>query len=676
MKLNLIWVLLLVSLNLSAQNTPQGWKDKGNDSLLRENYLQALEDFRSALKLNPNYLDAHEGLVQAFFSLGEFDEAGRAIGEAVRLGSGQTRIKVLQGRVLLGQGQLEEGLKLFQDVLSREPKNLGAFFGRAEYFVLKGKYLQAQKDYHEVLKADIGNLRAHLALIIMNLHQGTFSPVPSLLENILRNHSTDPLTHWWASQYYYKNGNLNRAQESLDNYLRLKKSGLIPPARGELNKGLIFKTVLLLSQNKPGEAVEVVTQIVSITPQLAYGWYLKGLAEFEDGRTAEALSSLERCLGLEKDNEMARIALENLLINQDSLEEYKLKKAALAEYHFTLGREALSSSRLTLAYDECRRGLLINPDSLLGIRKLAEIFKIQGLMTSYRDALVRIEDRYGLQDLDTSFRDEIEIQRSLYPDSFPDRWNIKINDFEKAAPRKINLGIYYLPASSQLDYFSGVKHLADFFQNEMGQNRNFEFLDAQFKNIKPSPVENQSTAFRMARENNQEFYILLEFREGFRDLTAVAQVYLGKSGRLLQTFPIYKKGLQRVATALRDLSKSVGNYFPLWGRLLQRNKNIGLVSIGTRDGVKKELKFTILKSGTSTFSGDDGFIKFSLADSLGTFTVTDLDDRLAEGTLEKTGFYDLITPGDEVLFVPTPKEPTPVVWPAYSELQRNILGLR
>lgn len=674
----LILLLFLAALTpgLSAQSTPQAWQQRGRTALAQENYLQALEDFRSAIRLNPNYLEAHEGLAEAFFALGDFEEAGKAVTQAMRLGTGQSRIMVLQGRVLLGQGKFEEGLRLFQDVLAREPKNLGAFFGRAEYYVLTGRFFQAQKDYQDILKTEPLNLRAHLAQIILGLHQGRFTDLPALVESVLKNHSTDPLSHWWASQYHYRRGNLTAALNALDNYIRLRRSIPSSLASEGLKKGLIFRTVLLLSLGRWEEAVITGTSLAQDSPEDPYVWYLKGLAEFSQGDSPSAMGSFLRSLRIDSQNETSRIALENILLESTSLEEFVAQRKELAEYHFNAAQEAIRASRLTQAYDEIRRGLQIHPDSVRGFRQLTEIFKTQGFLTSYRDVLKRLE-RYPTAELETAFKDEMEIQFNAYPESLPALWSIPLEDFEAQKPREITLGIFYQPQSSQLEYFSGADHLSRYFQADLGQFRNFSFRkDPQGASLPPQAVENSSRAFSLSRQEKLDFYLLLEFREGFRDITAVAHLHQGSSGRLLRSFPVYRKGLGRVTSALRDLSKAVRGYFPQWGLLVKRDKARGLISLGSRDGVAEGAVFRILKAGAAQFTGDGSFVRYSEADTLGTFTVTLRDDRLSEGTLAKTGFYDLITPGDEVIFVPEPKDPLPIVWPAWSELHKNILSLR
>src|SRR4029079_17706501 len=91
-------------------------------------------------------------------------------------------------------------------------------------------------------------------------------------------------------------------------------------------------------------------------------------------------------------------------------------------------------------------------------------------------------------------------------------------------------------------------------------------------------------AFLQARQAGAEYFALVTFREGMRDFSAQVQLYLGKTGRLIQTFTVYKKGNLPATLGLREAAQAAAAAFPLRGSVLKRQGVDLLVNLGRRDG--------------------------------------------------------------------------------------------
>jgi hypothetical protein len=69
---------------------------------------------------------------------------------------------------------------------------------------------------------------------------------------------------------------------------------------------------------------------------------------------------------------------------------------------------------------------------------------------------------------------------------------------------------------------------------------------------------------------------------------------------------------------------------------------------------------------------------YNAADIVGTLTIERADEEVSSGRLARTGFFDLITPGDEVFLVPqenASRTPTPVT-PIDPELRNLLRAIR
>ena len=173
---------------------------QGQAAFQRDDYWSAVDAYRNALKANPRYLEALQGLAEAFFALGEYDEASKQVTAALKLGPLNATVNVLYGRILLGQMKYEEALAQFQGVLSREPKNQPAQFGLAEYQVMKGRLDQASAQFETLRRDDPTNLRALLSLLYVLSARGDRAGFDRVYSDALRFHSSDPRVHFASAE--------------------------------------------------------------------------------------------------------------------------------------------------------------------------------------------------------------------------------------------------------------------------------------------------------------------------------------------------------------------------------------------------------------------------------------------------------------------------------------------
>ena len=119
---------------------------KGSFTSLRELSEKAVTVGRRAIQLDPSLADAHRWLGSALLSLGRFDEAISAIGEAVRLepdgaGAHQSLARgywIGRGDIVAGIGELERAIAINPD-LGYAHLQLGLLYA------LQGRYVEAER---------------------------------------------------------------------------------------------------------------------------------------------------------------------------------------------------------------------------------------------------------------------------------------------------------------------------------------------------------------------------------------------------------------------------------------------------------------------------------------------------------------------------------------------------
>ncbi len=671
-KLQLFLVLLCSSTSVFAQTATQDFQ-KGQQAFEQGDSWQAIAEYRRALDINPHYFDALQGMAQAYFSLGTYEEASRYVEKALHLGRLSVSLRLLRGRILLGQGKLEEALAIFRDVQAQDPQNRGARFGIAEYEVMKGRLGYAGRLFNQLRREDPSDLRAELSVMYLAEEQNDQLTFEQAFQDALEYHSANALVHEAAARFAYHNGDPQRALKELDQAIALNPHS---PALWQ------FQAQLYLGDNRDSRAIQILDEKVlkgegAKNPQ---AWYLRALAEEALEHVSEALSAFRMALRFAPDNETYRFALEDLL-RRKTAPDSSLRQDE-AQFHFQKARALEDQNYDTQALAEYRRGLLVAPLDISAREARANLFQQAGWATSSLQELETVAHLHP-EYKKVSFLDQLEIQKSLYDQGLPAQWGLTLQDLDALDStgtsnfyRPFRLGLYYAPMSSRTDSYRGEVFLAEDFADELTASRMLDLEPSQ-DGRRARAVSGFNQAFARSREAGQEFFILLTVKEGQRDFSAVARLCLTRTGRTVQEFSIYKKGLEPDTKGLYDLAQQVISDFPLRGSILQRQDEKALVNLGTRDGVTVGQSYEVLRNGAGEFTGDASWISVNDEDKLGTWDVTAASDWVSEGKLKKSGFFDTIAPGDEVILVPPAQaNPLPPPLPVSARLQRALLGLR
>lgn len=105
--------------------------DKAQSNLQNKHGNEAIEDFRLALQIEPTYMDAFAGLVEAYTLVGNKLEESATLTRLLEIEPDRPADRVKLGRLLLEQQQPQRALAQFSSALSLQPGNADALFGFA-----------------------------------------------------------------------------------------------------------------------------------------------------------------------------------------------------------------------------------------------------------------------------------------------------------------------------------------------------------------------------------------------------------------------------------------------------------------------------------------------------------------------------------------------------------------
>jgi len=651
-------LILLAVLALLPQPRPQAEGAAGKSARTvyeqgrvyqyQDDFIQAIELYRASLDLNPNFSAPLAGLAECFFTLEEYEESLRYAQRAQVLDRSSLDLKVLEGRIRLAQGEPELARALFQEVLSREPNNLEARFGLAELDITQGRQQNAAARYLESLKIAPDNRKALLSLALISEASGDKKAAQGYLELALRYYTNDAQVHYTAGRFALEQQDYEQAEKRLLTAISLNPKYL---------KAKQLLARVYLDSSRAEKSVQIIQETLAANRVDPLSWYILGLAYAQSGDTAQAVHSLSQVLLLAPDDEVALIALENIVLEKLPLKDPVRKR--YGELHFRKGKLLEERNFLDKALWEYRRGLRLDPESKAGRLSYAGVFKTLGFPLKYRQEL-EVLKRLGLAD--TGILDDLEIVQSQSGGGVAERWAVDQYAVEK---KKFSLAVFHQAATDKGIHPAFGRLLSEYFKDLVTRYENLGLTQ------EGAEVQGYEAAFRQARADGSHYFLLLGFEESERSLTVTLDQYLSRTGAKIASWRVYRTGNDRVRDGMVTLVSRLQQQLPLWGTLLAKQFDQGLLDLGAMSGIKENDQLLILKQGRVGLRNDTLGFSFREEDALGELKVTAVDENVAEGLILRKAFFDMVNTGDELVLSQPPKtETAPPPGPAKGLLQR------
>ncbi|MDR1932225.1 MAG: tetratricopeptide repeat protein [Spirochaetales bacterium] len=605
-------------------------------------YYRAIELFREALTKNPSYFDAVLSLAEIYFQLEEYDQALDLSKKALALSPASAAARVLQGRILIGTGEAPAAQKIFEAILREQPNNIEARLAMAELDIAGGKNRNAVNEYLETLQISPQNRKALLSLALIQQAAGNTSAAADYFDMAVRFHGDTPLTRLLAGEFYLAGGNLAAAR---------RHAGIALTLNPDYEAAYMLLGQIELLEGKYPAVYTTMDTILKLNRNNPAAWYLKAMAALYMGNPKDAITLLRTLLSLGQENEIARITLEDTLREFFPAEDPLRKE--FADYHFVRGGRFRERNLFSRAYEEYRRGLQLNPYSPEGRKAFADIIEKLGYYArSY--AVMQFLEAQKMADED--ILESLEMGESFLEDSVSREWNI---DQLLVPRRKFSLSLFFDLSSSNLIHRSSGIYLTRYFSDLLSGS---PLLAPPALAIE---VKNYGEAFQEARQRESDYFLILTYSETSREFVIKADLYLSRTGGKIDSFQVYRTGNDRVQNSLTRMISDLSSRFPLRGELLQREFERGLVNLGRVDGIKEEERLLIVPRNSLSLKHDRLEFSWKPEDILGNFTIKKIDDMVAEGVVNKNGFFDRINPGDTI-FRDTrdeknPEQPLPAV---------------
>lgn len=626
-----LFLFLLIGPCLWSQESPAVKAfTRGEEYLADGQIYEAIDFFQESLGFNPDYAKPLAGLAEAYFKLGEYEQAFIYVQKARKLARNDMQVAALEGRIYTGLGRYEEAEELFQRLLRRQPYHQELIFGLAELHVAQGNIENALNNYRTALESDPYNRRGLLSAALLYASQKRYDDAEELIQTAVDTYPEDAVVHSIASQYYLKSDLYEKAENHAWQAVTLDP---------EHEEALAVLIDVLFRQSRYLEASDAVERSIGLDRRNPLLWYLRGQAFWNLNQKQNALESFYTALDLRPSDEIARIGMEEFL-----LEEYEPESAEriqAAKIRFERGSAYERDNRIELARQEYRRGLMLHPYDREGRVLYANTYKRSENIGKYLSILEVLEiDNNTTSDI----RDEIEIYRNLRSESIAREWDVDQFGIDRFRYR---FALFTSAAESSLIHLQGETALSNYMR---GLLQGFESIEI----VEQSRVEAYSEAFKSARNNNADFFIMIAYQETQRSFRVQARVYNARTGAEIEQFGSIRTGNNRITQALVRTADGLADALPVRGTIYRRKGGDVLVDIGAFQGLEEDAILFVIRDEHLVLANTSFVFQFDEENLLGEVAVNEIDDLIAAGAVRTYQFFDLINPGDTVF--PKPDE--------------------
>lgn len=608
--------------------------NEGLEFYQNEDYYDASQNFLEVVNINSSYADAWFMLSDCSYRLGEYDLALSYLENAEKYEKNNSKIQNLKGMIFLALGRTEDAKSVFNEVLKKYPNDVDSHFGLAEIELYDGKFSGAESQYLEALKRQNTNRKALLSLSLVCAETGRYSQADEYLRQALQYYSGEPEVHYLASVIALKKQDYSGAE---------KQARIAVELNGNYIKAYELLASILYFQSRYNDVIDLCDFLISRNRNNSSAWYLKGVAQSKLENETDAIQTWSTGLNINPRDEIMRFAMELSIRNNLSLEDSN--RTQWANFHINNAKQYESRFDKSGSSFEYQRALILDPMNTQARLSYANNLQLNGMNEAYLQQLQFIQE-HATQTLPVSITDSIEAYNSLLENTLAKKWNVDPFYLDKI---RWNIAIFYVEDSSSF------KHAGSDRLTALACSDIFSGVAITSVKTQVTPISGYADAFRNARSNNYDYFVIVSLNEGDDDLNLQAAMYSGRTGSQVFDDNFYATGNNRFSTVLRRFRNSVLDKLTVRGKILDRNGKTVLIDLGKSENITKDAKFKIIKKGNLKTADSGIGLFYKDDDVVGTLTVSVGGEEVSEAEITSHGFFDRINVGDEIILEEIPQ---------------------
>jgi tetratricopeptide (TPR) repeat protein len=211
---------------------PEAHDNRGLALQLLGRYEEAAAEHAAALRLEPAFAEAHNNLGSALQKLGRLDEAADHYRAVIRLRPQSPQGHANLGNAFLALGRLDEAVRAYERALQLEASLVDVRYNLAAALMGLGRHEEALRGFRDVLRTEPGSADAHAHIGTILERTGRFDEAVAHFEASVRLQPRDARARLRLGHSLYRRGEWQRAAAEY------AESLAIDPASAEAHNNL------------------------------------------------------------------------------------------------------------------------------------------------------------------------------------------------------------------------------------------------------------------------------------------------------------------------------------------------------------------------------------------------------------------------------------------------------
>lgn len=156
----LVIIIFYIILTIRRFITAQYLYDEGVDALKENNFKDAKNLLKKALKKKPNFFNARQSLYQLHYKLNEFDEAKVCLEKLIKMRPNDFNLTYNMGQLLQKQNEYDEAEKAYRNALKIKGNDYDCIFNLGTIALEQNNYNDSEKYFNKAIEIDSNNTSA------------------------------------------------------------------------------------------------------------------------------------------------------------------------------------------------------------------------------------------------------------------------------------------------------------------------------------------------------------------------------------------------------------------------------------------------------------------------------------------------------------------------------------
>ncbi|MBN2351715.1 MAG: tetratricopeptide repeat protein [Spirochaetales bacterium] len=366
--------------NTSISQNPRNilmYTNRGYERYIRNDFQGAIEDFKKALTLDPDYAAAYNNMGTVYSAKGDLEQAVKEYDKAVQLDPRYAEAYNNRGKAYADMRDYKQAMKDFNKTIELNPNYAEAYKNRGNAYSDLGDRAMADKDYAKAIEVDPEFADAYI-------NRGNLFSVKGDIDNAIANYRKAVELNPNYAEAYNNLGLAYQAKGALDSSLKdFDKAIEIKPNLPDFhyNRGNTY-----FYKGSFDNAVKDFEKAIELNPKYAEAYNNLGLAYQGKGDPDGALRAYDKAIQLKPGLAEAYYNRGNFyLMNRNfnrAIKEYDTAIELQPDYAQAYGIRGIAYSEkgdLNTAIKDYRKAIELNPGDANAYGNLGNAYKAKGM---------------------------------------------------------------------------------------------------------------------------------------------------------------------------------------------------------------------------------------------------------------------------------------------------------